>query len=164
MKRLTISTDACTETLAVLITMAWADGRVDDVEKDGIRAAAGVLNLTKELRDRLEQLMKKPIPAEELLFDELSPRDRAFAFVAAAWMSGVDDKVDPKEQALLDELANLLAFDDQKKRDLVQIARDLEPLRRGKKTWATEIIALFKAIPQRLEGSNEDFDVMFGDA
>lgn len=162
MKRLTISTDACTETLAVLITMAWADGKMDDVEKDGVRAAAGVLNLTKELRDRLDQLMQKPISPEELLFDELSARDKAFAFVAAAWMSGVDDNVDPKEQALLDKLASLLGFSDERKGELVRIARDLEPLRRGKKTWASEIITLFKAIPQRLEGDgSESFEVAF---
>ena len=162
MKRLTISQDACTETLAVLITMAWADGKFDDVERDGVRAAAGVLNLTKELRDRLEALMKAPIPAEELLFDELSARDKAFSFVAAAWMSGVDDDVDEKERALLDQLANLLGYDDTRKNELVQIARDLEPLRRGKKSWASEIIALFKAIPQRLEGGGDEFEVAFG--
>lgn len=162
MKRLTISTEACTETLAVLIMMAWADGKLDDIEKDGVRAAAGVLNLTKELRDRIDGLMKKPITPDELLFDELSPRDRAFAFVAGAWMSGVDGRVDPKEQALIDKLGNLLAFDEGRQRELVQIARDLEPLRRGKKTWASEIIALFRAIPQRLEGAGaENYEVAF---
>ena len=46
MKRLTISADACTETLALLIAMAWADGRLDDKEKEGVRAASEVFNLT----------------------------------------------------------------------------------------------------------------------
>ena len=78
--RLTISSDACIETLAVLITMAWADGRLDDHEKEGVRAAASVLNLTKELRDRLDQLLQKPISVDELLVDGLSPRDKAFAY------------------------------------------------------------------------------------
>ena len=30
MKRLTISGHACTETLALLITIAWADGRLEE--------------------------------------------------------------------------------------------------------------------------------------
>jgi uncharacterized membrane protein YebE (DUF533 family) len=162
MKRLTISGDACTETLALLITMAWADGRLDDQEKDGVRAAAGVFNLTKELRERLDQLLQKPLKVEELLLDTLSARDKAFAFVAAAWLSGVDDEVDDKEKELLDQVSALLKFTPERKAELVQIARDLEPLRKGEKSWANEVVALFKAIPARLEGDGtEGFEVAF---
>lgn len=162
MKRLTISPDACIETLAVLITMAWADGKLEDQERDGIRGASEVLNLTKELRDRLEELMKNPLGVEELLFDGLSARDKAFAYVAAAWLSGVDDDVDPKEEALLNQLGEVLKLTGDRKKELTQIARDLEPLRKDKKSWATEIVSLFKAIPQRLEGDgSETYEVAF---
>jgi len=161
MKRLTISQDACVETLALLITMAWADGKLEEHEKEGVRGAASVLNLTKELRDRLEDLLKKPIPVDELLFDELSAKDKAFAFVAAAWLSGVDDDVDEKEKDLLDEVAVMFKLDGARKNELIQIARDLEPIRKDK-DWAQEVITLFKAIPQRLEGnSGETFEVAF---
>lgn len=162
MKRLTISPDACIETLALLITMAWADGKLEDNEKEGVRAASSVLNLTKELRDRLEELMKKPLGLEELLFDGLSARDKAFAYVAAAWLSGVDDDVDPKEQDLLDKLGDLLKLTSERRKELTQIARDLEPLRKDKSSWSTELVSLFKAIPQRLEGDgSETFEVAF---
>jgi uncharacterized membrane protein YebE (DUF533 family) len=107
MKRLTLSGDACTETLALLIIMAWADGRVDDKEKEGVRAAASIFNLTKELRERLDQLLEKPMKLDELLFDGLSSRDKAFAYVAAAWLTGVDDDIDEKEKQLLDQLGDL---------------------------------------------------------
>lgn len=158
-KRLTISSDACIETLALLISMAWADGRLDDHEKDGVRAAASVFNLTKELRDRLDQLLAKPIPVEELLIDTLSARDKAFMYVAAAWLSGVDDDVDAKEEQLLAKTASLLEINDARKAELTQIARDLEHLRKDEKSWANEVVALFKAIPARLEGA--DIDVAF---
>jgi uncharacterized membrane protein YebE (DUF533 family) len=162
MKRLTISGDACTETLALLITMAWADGRLDDQEREGVRAAASVFNLTKELRDRLDQLLEKPIDVDELLFDELSARDKAFAYVAASWLSGVDDDVDAKEEELLNKVASSLGFTDERQKELASIARDLEPLRKGKASWATEIVALFKAIPSRLEGDgSENYEVAF---
>lgn len=162
MKRLTISPDACIETLALLITMAWADGRLDDQEKEGVRAAASVLNLTKELRERLEDLIKKPLGLEELLFDGLGARDKAFAYVAAAWLSGVDDDVDPKEEDLLDKLGAQLKLTPDRRKELTQIARDLEPLRKGKKSWTTEIVSLFEAIPQRLEGDgSETYEVAF---
>lgn len=160
MKRLTIGADACTETLALLITMAWADGRLDDNEKDSVLEAAQVFNLTKELRDRLDQILQKPMPLDELLVENLSARDKAFAFVAAVWMSGVDSEVDAKEQALLDQAADLLGLDAARKTELVQVARDLEPLQRGSGSWSKEIVTLFKAIPQRLEGKGE-FEVAF---
>lgn len=162
MKRLTISPDACVETLALLITMAWADGKLEEHEKEGVRGAASVLNLTKELRDRLEDLLKKPIKVDEMLFDDLSARDKAFAFVAAAWLSGVDDDVDQKEKDLLDEVGTLFKLTPERRNELIQIARDLEPLRKEKGSWAQEVVTLFKAIPQRLEGDGtETFEVAF---
>lgn len=161
MKRLTIGADACTETLALLITMAWADGRLDENEKQGVLAASEVFNLTKELRDRIEQILQAPMPVEELLVENLSARDKAFAFVAAAWMSGVDAEVDEKEKALLEKAADLLGLSADRKTELLQVARDLEPLRKGEgSSWTKELVTLFKAIPQRLEGEG-DFEVAF---
>ena len=72
MKRLTISADACIETLALLISMAWADGRLDDNEKAGVRAASEVFNLTKELRDRLDQILQKPMPVDDSSANKVS--------------------------------------------------------------------------------------------
>lgn len=160
-KRLTISPDACTETLAVLITMAWADGQLEESEKEGVRAAASVLNLSKELRDRLDQLLEKPIPVDELLFDTISAHDRAFAFVAAAWMSRVDQNVDDKESALLEQLASALEIADDRKNELILIAKDLAPADHDRSLWADEIVTLFKSIPARLEGTDEQFDIAF---
>jgi uncharacterized membrane protein YebE (DUF533 family) len=160
MKRLTISPDACVEALAILISMAWADGRLDDREKKGVRAAASVFNLTKELRDRLDNLLEKPMPVEELLVDSLAARDKAFLYVAAAWMAGIDDDVDPKEQALLDKAGALLGFNADRRNELARLARDLPP--KKDREWADEVIALFRAIPQRLEGDgSETFEVAF---
>lgn len=157
MKRLTISADACVETLALLISMAWADGRLDDKEKEGVRAAASVFNLSKELRDRLDQLLQKPMPVEEMLVEGLGQRDRAFAFVAAAWMAGVDDEVDPKEQELLDKAADLLGVTGDRKAELTRLARELPS--KKERAWSDEVVALFRAIPKRLEG--EDVEVSF---
>jgi uncharacterized membrane protein YebE (DUF533 family) len=160
MKRLTLSGDACVETLALLITFAWADGKLEESEKKGVRAAAEVMNLEKELRDRLEKLLQKPMPIEELLVEQLGP-NRAFAFVAATWMTGVDDEVDAKEQQLLDKLASMLEFDSDKTTELTKIARDLESVRSKDGDWSDDVIKLFKAIPARLEGGSEEIVVEF---
>jgi uncharacterized membrane protein YebE (DUF533 family) len=162
MKRLTLSGDACTETLALLIIVAWADGKVEDNEKEGIRAASQVFNLTKELRERLAQLLDKPMKVEELLFDGLSARDKAFAYVAAAWLTNVDEDVDEKEKQVLDQVATLFKYSNERRKELEQIARDLESLRKEGTNWTSELVSLFKAIPQRLEGDgSETFEVAF---
>jgi uncharacterized membrane protein YebE (DUF533 family) len=160
MKRLTISAHACTETLTLLIAMAWADGRLDDREKDGVRGAAEVLNLSKELRAKLEQSLAKPLPFDQILLDTLNGRDRAFAYVAATWMSGVDEDVDDKEKALLDRLAQTLGFDAARRKELDQIAKDLAPTKDGRQ-WGDEIVRLFKAIPPRIEQEAGEVEVSF---
>ncbi len=165
MRRLTMSIDACVETLALLIAIAWADGKLADSEKKGVRGAAAILNLSKEMRDRLDKLLEKPMPVDQLLVEGLSARDKAFAFVAAAWLTGVDNDVDPKEVAMLDQAATILGIEGARKGELTQIARDLEPIRRspgGEADWANELMTLFKAIPKRLENTGDDVDVVFG--
>lgn len=156
MKRLTISVHACVETLAMLIAMAWADGRLEESERAGVLGAAGVLNLTKEMRERIADLLKKPVPLDQVLFDTLSPKDRAFAYVAAAWMAGVDEDVDPKEEQLLDQAASMLGLSPARKAELESMARDIEPAKDGGRKWAAEIERLFRAIPPRLEDADAD--------
>jgi uncharacterized membrane protein YebE (DUF533 family) len=165
MKQLTISGHTCVETLAILVAVAWADGRLEESEKAGVRGAASVLNLTKELRARLDAVLENPVPIDQILYDELSVRDRAFAYVAAAWMSGVDEDVDEREEALLDRLGDLLGFDAVRKAELERIARDLDEKKTGgDRKWADELTRLFKAIPPRLEETldADEIEVVLG--
>lgn len=162
MKRLTISGDACTETLALLIAVAWADGRLDDQEKVGVRGAAEVLNLTKVLRERIEHLLEKPAKVKDLLLEPLTARERAFAYVAAAWMAHVDGVLDPKEKALLEEIGAALGHSSERQGELTKVAKSLEPLPEGVRKWSEEITRLFKAIPPQLEEPGGDFEVSFG--
>jgi uncharacterized membrane protein YebE (DUF533 family) len=162
MRRLTISCQACVEALALLVTMAWADGRLEDSEKAGVRGAASVFNLSKDMRDRLEDILKKPIPVDQILFATLSVRDRAFAYVAAAWMAGVDDDIDPKEEELLDRTAAALGYSSERRAQLDRVARDIEPAKDDGRNWAQEIERLFRAIPPRLEEAPlEEVEVVF---
>jgi hypothetical protein len=113
----------------------------------------------------------------ELLLEPLSPRDRAFAYVAAAWMAHVDGVLDQAEQTLLAEIAAALGLDATRQAELAKIARGLEPLPEGARKWSEEITRLFKAIPAQLEevsrgeaasakppatdSGSEDFEVVF---
>jgi uncharacterized membrane protein YebE (DUF533 family) len=163
MKRLTISCQACVETLAMLVAMAWADGRLEERERASVLAAAGILNLSKELRDRVKDILEKPVPVEQILFDTLSAKERAFVYVAAAWMAGVDEDVHPKEEELMARASSLMGFSPARKKELEHIARDLEPPADGGRQWASEIERLFRAIPPRLEAAVEleEVEVVF---
>jgi uncharacterized membrane protein YebE (DUF533 family) len=157
-RRLTISAHACTETLRLLIAMAWADGRLDDKEKAGVTGAADVLNLSKEFRTKLDEALKKAVPFDQILLEGLSGRDKSFAYVAAVWMSGVDQDVDDKEKALLDRLATSFGFGNEHRAELDAIAKDLP----HSDKWGDQIVTLFKAIPPRLEKAQPgDIEVTF---
>jgi hypothetical protein len=162
MKRLTIGVDACTEILALLIAIAWADGKLQDEEKEGVRGAAVVLNLPKELRDRLETMLAKESGLDAVLLDTFSPRDAAFAFVAASWMTSIDANVDPKEEKMIDDLAHKLSLSEQQRTELTAIAKSLadEKKAKNKFRWADEMMSLFKAIPAKIY-QEADVEVVF---
>jgi hypothetical protein len=147
--------------MALLIQMAWADGRLDDREKEGVRGAAQVLNLPAEFRKRLEALLLMPGSMDLLDMNHLTTRERAFAFVAAAWMAQVDDTVDAKEEELLGRIGAKLQFTPEQQADYAKLARSLQPLPAGVSSWADQITRLFKTIPAELEEPGEAFEVVF---
>jgi len=141
--------------------MAWADGRLDDKEKAGVRGAAEVLNLSKDFRDKLDEALAKALPFDQILFEDLSARDKSFAYVAAVWMMSADDDVDEKEKALVDRIAKEFGLSKETRAELEGIAKDLPKAAAGRK-WQDEIVALFKAIPPRLEkAEGGDIEVTF---
>lgn len=158
MRRLTIGVNACTETMGLLVAMAWADGELRDEEKAGIRAAADTLNLNQELRDRLESFMAKAPSLSDVDVDALNSRDRQFAFVASAWLARTDDGVEQAERDLLDKIGMVLDIDKDRREELSQLAFDLDAPQ-GDASWSSGIVTLFKAIVSKVE--NEDVDVSF---
>ncbi len=117
-----------------------------------MRGAAEVLNLTKVLRDRIEELLVKPVKVTELLLEPLKEHDRAFAYVAATWMAHADGELDPKEQVLLDEVAAALGHSKERQAELEAVAKGI-PREAAGRRWSEEITALFKAIPSKLDPS-----------
>jgi hypothetical protein len=95
------------------------------------------------------------------LFEGLTSRDQAFAYVAAVWMMGADDDIDEKEKALVERLGKEFGFSNEHRAELDAIAKDLPKTPAGRK-WEDEIVALFKAIPPRLEkAAAGDIEVTF---
>lgn len=155
MKRLTISARACTEILAILIHVAWADGKLEERERAGIRAATNIFSLSKDQRARLEKAMDSPLPLDQIMIENLGPRDRSFAYVVAVWLTGVDEEIDPREQQDLVNIATRLEIDRDRATELMQMARDLAHLKESEEGWSSQLVTLFKSIPHRLEAYAE---------
>ena len=154
MRRLTISVRACTETLALLVAMAWVDGNLDDDERGGIRDAAKMLNLPKELRDRLEGYMKEPPPLDEVGLAEMGRKEREFAFVASAWLANLSEGIVDAEQELLDDIAAEIEIDEPRQLELTKLAQEIDPPADGE-SWAKTIQDLFRAIATRVEPAKD---------
>lgn len=158
MRRLTIGVAACTEVMGLLVTMAWADGELQDEEKTGIRSAADTLNLNQELRDRLEGFMEEaPLPSD-LSLDTLGKRDAEFAYVAAAWLARVDDSVEEEEWDLLAEIGEVFEMDVNRREELTQLALELDAPADGD-NWSSGIVELFKTIVNTVE--HEEVELAF---
>lgn len=105
-------------------------------EKDGILGATKVFNLTKETREKIESLVEQKTTMADLSFGDLTAREKAFAFVAASWLAGVDEDVDPKEAEALEELARRLGLTVGQVAELATLSEKLEPLPEGKRSWS----------------------------
>jgi hypothetical protein len=154
LKRVTIGVKACTDILALLISVAWSDERLDDGEKEGVRAAAGLLNLPREVRALVDLLMEKPKPLDEIRFEGCSDRDKAFGFVAASWMARVDGELDPKELELLKRVGESMGLPEARRAELSALTEELEPApAAGQGKWSEHIAYLFKTVLPRLESA-----------
>ena len=141
--------------------MAWADGRLDDREKKGVRGAAEVLNLSKELRGRLEHLLSNPSEFGDLIFDTLSPREKAFAYVAALGWRTSTRRSTRKNARCSTRWPRPRASTTTRSAQLEAVAKSLEALPEGAPGWSEQITKLFRAIPPGLEEPGGEFEVVF---
>lgn len=161
MRRLTLSVRACTETMGLLVAMAWADGHLDEEERDGLHDAAKTLNLPRELRERLESFADDKLTVADVKLDTLKGVERDFAYVCAAWMANVARGIDDSEIAMLDEVAAALDIDEARQGELAGLALDL-PVPEPGQSWAQGIRGLFSAVRAKVERSDEPVEVDIG--
>jgi len=138
--------------------MAWADERLDEREKTGVRGTAQALNLPKELRERLDGFIADPRPVEQLALEKLSPRDKAFAYACAAWMARADEEVAESEGTLLNDLAKRLGLGPGRQAELEKLAGDVRGTEQEGRDWSAEIGQLFKDTLPRLEPGSAPAD------
>ena len=92
MKRLTIRVEACTEILAILVAMAWADGKLEEGERELFHSF---------LRDQSIDDLLERAPLAKADLEEVSESVRQVMWLLAAAMAVSDEDFAPAEEAKL---------------------------------------------------------------
>lgn len=111
--------------LKSLIVVAWADGTVKEPEQgllDGLMWAFGASDEEEqELRDWGSKKRKLD---EDLPVSELSPEDKELLLAHAALMCHADGKQTKAETKVLSSLIELLGYDDESAKPILDTARE----------------------------------------
>ena len=119
------------DTLLALIAVAWADGRIDPSEAQGIRQAARDLSLAGADLTDLEAALASPITLADVETVRMDRLTRLFTYAAATGIAEIDGQQTPEEEATLKLLGDRLG--------LSGTARTWERsrARRRRRNWAT---------------------------
>lgn len=104
------------DTVLALVAIAWADGKVDPAEADGIRGAAKQLQLGPDDLKVVEAALGRPFGMDEVETVRMPRLTRLFTYAAGVWIASVDGGITADEEKLLSTLGDRLG--------LSQVARD----------------------------------------
>jgi CheY-like chemotaxis protein len=107
------------------LAAAWADGRLDDVERDAVIEAAASEGLGDEEMERVRQGTLARVELDDLDFSTLNRTDRLYAYAVAHWISNLDDKITAREEATLRVLRVTLGVSDRERAAMEAALREL---------------------------------------
>ncbi len=98
------------DTLIALAAVAWADGKIDPSEAQGIRSAMDQLAITDADRETVEASLVKPVSLGEVETIRMSRLTRLFTFAVSSWIAHIDGQVPKEEQEALAMLGDRLGL------------------------------------------------------
>ncbi|MEM9865423.1 MAG: TerB family tellurite resistance protein [Myxococcota bacterium] len=107
-----------------LVAVAWADGRVDDNEKEVIEALIASFELEGEDADMIREYAKEKRVIDDVPLTDLSATDRRMLIQHAVILSYVDGEQSDEEKAVLDELIAKLEVPPEDAKRVVEGATD----------------------------------------
>jgi len=93
------------EVFLALLAVGWADGRLDDAERDAVFAAAEEARLEESELRSLREAARSRVELDELHVDRLRTGERAYVYAVARWIALVDGELSEREVAMLRVLA-----------------------------------------------------------
>ncbi|MFT5353544.1 MAG: tellurite resistance protein [Polyangiales bacterium] len=91
-----------------LVAVAWADGRVDDEEKEVIEALISSFELDGEDAESIREYAKEKRDIDDVSVSDLSATDRRMLLQHAVILSYVDGEQSEDEKLVLDRLVTKL--------------------------------------------------------
>ncbi len=99
------------DTLVALAAIAWADGKIDPPEAEGLRATAARLQLGADDLQAVEASIARQVTLSELETIRMTRLTRLFTYAAATWIAKLGGgAAGPAEQAALDALGDRLGL------------------------------------------------------
>ena len=107
-----------------LVAVAWADGRVDDGESEGIEALLAAFEIAGADAEAIREYAKTERKLEEIPLTELSASDRRQLLQHAVILSYIDGEQSEKEREVLSGLVAKLKIPDEEATELLGAAEE----------------------------------------
>ncbi len=94
--------------IKALVAVAWADGKVDQRERDVIEGLVAAFQLSEEDAEAIRQWAAEPRTLDDIDLTELSAQDRRLLLQHAVVVTYVDGEQSEEEKRLLEQLVERL--------------------------------------------------------
>ncbi len=111
-------------TVKALVAVAWADGKVEQSERDVIEGLLAAFQVSGDEAEALRKWAASPRTLDDIDLTELSAQDRRMLLQHAVVVTYVDGEQSDSEQALLRELAERLHVPEQEAASLLASAAE----------------------------------------
>jgi uncharacterized membrane protein YebE (DUF533 family) len=139
------------DVFVALAAVAWADGKLDPDEADGIVRAALDEGLSIEEIAAIEEATKAPVDLGVVDRSGLSKDDRLFVYAVACWIARMDGRVTEEEADALAKLGERLGVPERPRMHAEAIVREVAELPSGDRPAAYELGRLKQLLGERLK-------------
>ena len=133
-----------------LAAIAWADGKLDPDEADGIVRAAVDEGLSLEEIGEIEGATKEKVDLGVIDRAGLSKEDRLFVYAVACWIARMDGQVTKEEEEALAKLGERLGVPERPRVSAEAIARKVAEMPEGDRPARYDLGAVRRIIGEKL--------------
>ena len=107
-----------------LVSVAWADGRLADEEKEVIEALLSAFEASPSEAHELREYAKVERKIDDIPLNDLSADDRRVLLQHAVLLTFIDGEQHDKEKDLLDDLCDKLRIPVSEAKSIMQVAEE----------------------------------------
>jgi uncharacterized membrane protein YebE (DUF533 family) len=134
-----------------LATIAWADGHLDQSEREGILRSARSSGWTDDSVASLDEALKSPVALDSLDVRKLSALDRVFVYATGEWLARIDGHLDPKEEVALKALGTFLMLSPAVQERARTAALEVAALPSGNRPDKYDLVKLRQVLQLRMQ-------------